>query len=893
MRLTCISVEGVGRFGDAVTISGLEPGLNVLAAPNEAGKSTLFRAVRACLFQKHTAKTDDLRKLARDGAGLPVTIELGFEHGGAHYVARKSFLSSMRASLLKDGREIASGRAADDEIYNVLGLKPGGGREIDAGAYGLLWVGQSDSFDPPVLNGAAKDAVSEAIEREVGVLAGGDRARQALKTIDAQLDPLFNKNGSPARNGPLGLAEARLADTVTRLAADAALLGELDRDIEALEDARKRREKAQDPRVEADLRTRLRASQQEREDARAAAAVLREREKDEQLALRPLEDARRAYDDLATCAKRIDDTQARVQAQEAALAPLESDQRVYEASLDKARATLAEMDAREAEDARAEAHLRRLASAAAAAAARPALLAKLARLEAIARDLAVTKAARVRIAVTDKDVQALEKAERDIALLTDRLDAAAPRIEITPAAQPLSTIRIGDRAIDAPTTLAATGRTTIDIANVGVIVLTPPPGFGEKEREDLRKLQTAHAALLARLGQESLASVRDLLDDARGHDQTLRALEAQLTALETTESDLPAQAQKTRDRIEAANAAMAMLGDEAPPSPAEIDDRQASLQARREETVGARKRLQSDIDALNKRLLALAAQRAQARAQLTELNARLAADLQRLPMAERAARLAEAAQALENARASHEAARIDLEAQRARAPDADKLADIESRVARHESALRNIAEERRAMDERIVRLETAIQTRGGDGLGERVAALREEQGLAERDIARLRANAAALTLLRDTIRGCYEEQRNLLQKPIRRHLQPFLDDLFPRSELTLDESFSVSGLMRDGAPEAFTRLSDGTQEQIAVLVRLAMGGLLHERGEDVPIILDDALVFCDDERIERMFDALNRAARRQQVIVLTCRGASFRSLGGKALDIAPLGRSLR
>ncbi|HEY8578917.1 MAG TPA: hypothetical protein VIL72_03470, partial [Beijerinckiaceae bacterium] len=95
------------------------------------------------------------------------------------------------------------------------------------------------------------------------------------------------------------------------------------------------------------------------------------------------------------------------------------------------------------------------------------------------------------------------------------------------------------------------------------------------------------------------------------------------------------------------------------------------------------------------------------------------------------------------------------------------------------------------------------------------------------------------------------------------------------------------------APEMFDRLSHGTREQIAVLVRLAMGGLLHERGEDVPIILDDALVFCDDERIERMFDALNRAAQRQQVIVLTCRGASFRSLGGKALEIAPLGRSLR
>ena len=74
---------------------------------------------------------------------------------------------------------------------------------------------------------------------------------------------------------------------------------------------------------------------------------------------------------------------------------------------------------------------------------------------------------------------------------------------------------------------------------------------------------------------------------------------------------------------------------------------------------------------------------------------------------------------------------------------------------------------------------------------------------------------------------------------------------------------------------------------------LAMGALLQERGEDAPIILDDALVFCDDDRIEQMFDALNRAAARQQVIVLTCRTRGFRSLGGRMLTIEPVTQGLR
>ena len=42
-----------------------------------------------------------------------------------------------------------------------------------------------------------------------------------------------------------------------------------------------------------------------------------------------------------------------------------------------------------------------------------------------------------------------------------------------------------------------------------------------------------------------------------------------------------------------------------------------------------------------------------------------------------------------------------------------------------------------------------------------------------------------------------------------------------------------------------------------------------------------------------MFDALNRAARRQQVIVLTCRTRGSRTLGGRSLRIEPLEAPLR
>src|SRR3546814_10060197 len=56
-------------------------------------------------------------------------------------------------------------------------------------------------------------------------------------------------------------------------------------------------------------------------------------------------------------------------------------------------------------------------------------------------------------------------------------------------------------------------------------------------------------------------------------------------------------------------------------------------------------------------------------------------------------------------------------------------------------------------------------------------------------------------------------------------------------------------------------------------------------GKPAPVILDDALVYSDDDRIERMFDALHRQAREQQIIVFSCRQRAFQRLGGNVLQM--------
>lgn len=891
MKLKHIYLEGCGRFLEPVTVAGLAPGLNVLAAPNEAGKSTLFRAVRACIFEKHTARGKDLRDLATQGANVPLTIEVGFEHGGHEYVARKTFLSSPRASLTRDGAEIAAARAADEEIYGVLGLKPGSGHGVDEGAFGMLWVAQSKSFAPPEVEGAVKNSIEDAIEREVGSLVGGDRARDLIKKVSDELGALYTPSGQVKKSGALGVAGEREEALARDLADTRDLLARLEGDIDDLERKRKARSELADPAEEAALRKALDTARHELQAARDAEREVNETAKSERLAFGALEKAEKTLTDLRTCAQRIDEATEKRLAISQTLAELDGSERECVAGTEAANAALDVLEKGDERDEQAQAHLRRLATLARSAAGLADLERRHAGLLQTTRDIAAVRGALGAIRATAKDVQAFEQANREIAVLRGRLEAAAPRVEITPAPDAHAQITIDGAAVSRQTSFHATRPARVAIAGVGEIAISPPAAFGEAEKAKLTQLEAARAKILGAADVADEAALRTEVNRRAELDSRLEALRAGLAALDCNEADLPARTTSLAESIAGVKAQMAdLLGEDSAPDHAVIEAKQDALQRKRRETAEGRQRLNATLKGLGERLREIAAASAQARTQLVALDSQLQADLALLPPTARAAALSEAGEAFTKARRAHDIAKLTLDQVRERAPSPDHIEQLESRVRRGEQALDNHAKQLAAIGAEIGQLEGRIQSRGGEGLGEKAAALEEEHALAKREAERIRARAECLALLRQTVESCYEEQREQLQAPIRKRLQPFLNDLFPKAELTLDESFAIQRIVRAGSAESFDRLSDGTREQIAVLVRLAMGALLHERGEDLPIILDDALVFCDDDRIELMFDALNRAARTQQVIVLTCRGKSFRTLGGKALAIEPAAR---
>ncbi|RAI39283.1 hypothetical protein CH341_26200, partial [Rhodoplanes roseus] len=268
-----------------------------------------------------------------------------------------------------------------------------------------------------------------------------------------------------------------------------------------------------------------------------------------------------------------------------------------------------------------------------------------------------------------------------------------------------------------------------------------------------------------------------------------------------------------------------------------------------------------------------------------ELQNRLGEDLATCPDDQRAERLVTLAADAAQAAAAFEAATERARRLRAAVPTADQRAALDARVKRLTQAIESRDKRLAEVEREIAGLQGRIATRGGEGLGEREAAAAEELALAETDIAAIERRLAALRLLRDTIADSRRAAHESYLKPVKTAMRPYLHALFPGADAALDAGFSVDGLTRAGADEPFVSLSDGTREQVAIIVRLALGRLLAERGQAVPVVLDDSLVFSDDDRIERMFDVLTQAAEKQQVIVLTCRSRAFLSCGGRTLTI--------
>jgi DNA repair exonuclease SbcCD ATPase subunit len=892
MKLRSLAVNQFKKFTSPTRLDGIEDGLNVVVGPNEMGKSTLLDALRAALFEKYSSKAQPITALQNDRNLAAPVVELAFELDEGLYRITKRFIKKPYARLAcPDGRTL-EGDAAEDALRHLLGFdEPGktGAKAETLGMWNVLWVQQGHSFGGLDLPDSARSNLHSALESEVGAVLGGRRGRALPQAIEKQLGELIT--GTTGR--PRG-AYKELIDRVETLGEELDGLRARRQDLtQTLDDL----EAAQETLERLSSGNRDEAGKQELAEARqrynqlaeleariAAAATARELgkrnlEQAEQAAAerQQLKDAcKKEAADLDAAAKRLAGVREQEQAMRSQLGALRTGVRDAEAAVAQADEAVSR-ERRVLGAVEREARIRELEDRCKKAQAA----------EQRQREAQQSAAA---ILVTDDAIKAVRSAAKHLETVESRLSAAATRITFDMTPEGLSGIEIDGRALTAEQpAVQAVEPVTITIPGRGRITVEPAITDRDQLIGQQRRARVKLKDALETAGAKTLGDAEDqhgrrqqFLQDAR--------LARQETELHTPATDAhEAGAAALADHIEGLRQVLQReLGELGLPEPPGRQQAETALRTAEDKAQEARHALgvaRAALSGPEDSLSQLQTDLGTAKARHDDSKERLEKRRRRLAEAQESRAddaLQVAIQAARTALSEQDKAIAGLEAQRTD----ETLPQLEARIGRLEKALQDRRDKRGKLQEQIAGLKSRVEVAEGAGLDEAIRHKERELELAEEACGRREREVQVLKLLLATLRNAEQEAKGRYLSPVLNRVRPYLQLLFPGAEITIDENLHITGVVREGGyEEAFHHLSMGTQEQIAVLVRLAFAEMLVEQGHPATVILDDALVFSDDRRMGRMFDILNMAARNVQVIMLTCREQLFEELGGQPLAL--------
>ncbi|OYX47057.1 MAG: hypothetical protein B7Y90_13900, partial [Alphaproteobacteria bacterium 32-64-14] len=140
MKIRRIEVRDFRKLRHVI-VDDLKDGLNVVVGDNEAGKSTLLAAMRACLFERHRVSGQAAASMQPYGQTVRPEITIDFEIGGHSWRLHKAFCQRPEAELSSVG-ERKTGDAVEERLAELFGFSPPGkGQskpEEHQGIHGLL-----------------------------------------------------------------------------------------------------------------------------------------------------------------------------------------------------------------------------------------------------------------------------------------------------------------------------------------------------------------------------------------------------------------------------------------------------------------------------------------------------------------------------------------------------------------------------------------------------------------------------------------------------------------------------------------------------------------------------------------------------------------------------------
>ena len=195
------------------------------------------------------------------------------------------------------------------------------------------------------------------------------------------------------------------------------------------------------------------------------------------------------------------------------------------------------------------------------------------------------------------------------------------------------------------------------------------------------------------------------------------------------------------------------------------------------------------------------------------------------------------------------------------APMADKLTYTEAETAR---LLSDCRRELQQLHENLGHCRGSMHALGSE------EALRQQLDAVKRRVDALREMLGALEIAEQTL----VQASQALQRRFAPQISQRAQELFGKltggryNRLNLDDELTVhTGAEDETTTHSALWRSDGTADQLYLALRIAVA---EELTPEAPLILDDALVRFDDDRLRHAMEVLRQAGQTKQVILFTC-----------------------
>jgi DNA repair exonuclease SbcCD ATPase subunit len=872
-----------------LSLDQLDRPLVVLAGPNRTGKTGIYSAIRAALFDDATSSSKEIKAYTAWGSEAAPEVILGFRHAGDEYRVHKRFtrgkesISRLERRTSAGWSKVADGKQLTTEVTRLLGIdKP------DDSLLKLLWLPQGTTTLPTDLGSGLR----RQFETVLGSLLT-ERDHRILESARSRVEEWFTSKGEPKVRTELATVQEELQQCERELAD---LLRQRDdtdharnryRDLagraaEAHRDlARSRRELAEKKSAFTTLQSRRAVHAQAAADL--AKATQQESAARQSLADWQAEATRRDQAEQAARAARAtcESTQATLREELTEFNTLETAAR--EAS-EKERATRTRLAALREQQRLQQLRLLRDQLRSEVESKREAQ----AQLDGYKADQAAI------LAPSDADWAALETTRRELAAIETKLASRSAQVTFKAASATSLRIELDER----PAEERAFAAGEEWVAAVGSLATLSFPGIGELQ---IRQVDPqVHADLLRKKSalkeqQQTLLAPLGLSPDDAGlwDELTLRRerrtiLTARIEQIgktlprETSPRDKGAASRDPAVELARIEAQLARSGQtesaplEVASSDTEPGDLTDAIASAEQSVAESEEQLRIAHESLDRHRRQIETLRARANEQellATQTQATLTAVLESL------SRMGEESSLLDAVRAAVESVRQAEVKEVATRLTSDEerleqdIREIEAAIERQTDRLRQAEGEQRSLEGEF---------RSRLGLHDELTRVESRKSELSSRLLRLEREGRARKLLHARLDDARRTQVGDVTRAISERTLAWADQL-GLSEfhaLDFDGGYLPSGLTRRDldTPVALNDKSEsfGTVEQLALLVRLAAGAALAHDTRQVAV-LDDPLAHADSVKHRRMLEIFSQLVRSSpdrssglQLIVLTC-----------------------